>query len=106
MRYNKVEYSTAAGVYCTTPDVKLPFLHAGIFYQKDINHHYHVDNNKGKSDIVYDIIIVRDLMVHLDLTADFKRQVLQWDGATVHMEEPSSLLRQSFQLSARYMRWL
>ena len=25
MRYNKVDYSTTAGVYCTTHDVKLPF---------------------------------------------------------------------------------
>ena len=26
MRYNKVEYSTANGVYCTTHDFKVPFL--------------------------------------------------------------------------------
>ena len=25
---------------------------------------------------------------------DFKRQALQWDGATVHMKEPSGLLEQ------------
>ena len=37
------------------------------------------------------MIIDRDLMVQLGLTAAFKRQVLQWDGATVPMNEPSSL---------------
>ena len=40
------------------------------------------------------MIIGRDLMVHMSLTTDFKYQVLQWDGATVHMNDPSSLLRQ------------
>ena len=34
-------------------------------------------------------------MVQLGLTAYFKRQVLQWDGATVHVMEPISLLGQS-----------
>ena len=38
------------------------------------------------------MIIGRDLMVQLGLMADFKRQVLQWDGATVHMKEPRILL--------------
>ena len=38
------------------------------------------------------MIIGRDLMVQLGLTADFKRQVLQWDGTTVPMKEPSGLL--------------
>ena len=53
------------------------------------------------------MIIDHDLMVHLGLMADFKRQVLQWDGATVlNMEEPNSLIEQSFQLSARCAGWL
>ena len=34
-------------------------------------------------------------MVLLRLTADFKCQVLQWDGDTVPMKEPSGLLGQS-----------
>ena len=38
------------------------------------------------------MIICRDLMVQLGLTADFKRQVLQWDGTTVHMKEPRNLI--------------
>ena len=41
------------------------------------------------------MIIGRNLMVQIDTTDDFKRQVLQWDGATVHMKEPRSLLGQS-----------
>ena len=34
-------------------------------------------------------------MVHLSLTANYKRQVLQWGVATVHIKEPSSVLEQS-----------
>ena len=41
------------------------------------------------------MIIGRDLMVQLGLTADFKRQLLQWGGDTVHMKESSNLLGQS-----------
>ena len=38
------------------------------------------------------MIIERDLVVKLFLTSDFKRQFLQWDGATVPMKEPIGLL--------------
>ena len=31
------------------------------------------------------------MMVQLGLLANFKRQVLQWDGVTVHMKEPISV---------------
>ena len=41
------------------------------------------------------MIIVRDIMVQICLTSDFKCQVIQWDGATVHMKEPSGLIGQS-----------
>ena len=34
-------------------------------------------------------------MVQLGLTANFKRQVCQWDGATVNMKEPSRLREKS-----------
>ena len=33
-------------------------------------------------------------MVQLALTEKFKHQVLQWDGATVHMQVPSGLIGQ------------
>ena len=41
------------------------------------------------------MIIGRDLMVQIGITANFKRQVLQWDGATVHMKESIKFLGQS-----------
>ena len=41
------------------------------------------------------MIIGRDLMVQLVLISYFKRQFLQWDGATVPMKEPSGMLEKS-----------
>ena len=38
------------------------------------------------------MIIGHDLMLQLGLTEDFKRQALQWDGATVLMKEPIGLI--------------
>ena len=82
MRSNKVQYSTTAGVYCTTHDFKVPFCIPELSIIRIINHRFYVDNDKGESGIGYDMIIGRDLMVQIVLTTDFKRQVLQWDGAT------------------------
>ena len=79
-------------MYCNTHDVKVPFCIPEFSSSNIINHLFHGNNDKGKSGIGYDMIIGRDLMVQLGLTADFKRQVLQWDGATVHMKDPRSLL--------------
>ena len=59
--------------------------------------------NKGDSGIGYDMIICHDLMVQLGLMSNFKSQVIQWDGATVHMKEPIGLLRQ-YDLTKRNMR--
>ena len=70
---------------------------------KIINHRFHVDNYKDDSGIGCYMIICRDLMVHIGLKADFKRQVLQWDGANVHMKDLSSFLVQS-NLTKREMR--
>ena len=95
MQYNKVEYSTASGVYCTTHDVKVPFCMPEFSSNKIIYHCFHVDNDKRESGIGCDMIIGRDLMVHLGLMANFRRQVLQWDGATVYMKEPSNFLGKS-----------
>ena len=67
--YNKVDYSTAAGVYCTIYDVKLPVCIPELSSSNIINHRFHVDNDKGESGICYDMIIGRDLMVQLGLTA-------------------------------------
>ena len=49
------------------------------------------------------MIIGRDLMVQLGMTADFKFQFLQWDGTTLHMKDPSGLLGQS-DITKRKMR--
>ena len=89
---NKVEYGTAAGLYCTVHDVKIPLCMPEYYRSKIINHRFHVDNYKGELGIGYDIIIGRDMMVQLVLVAYFKHQVLQWDGAAVPMKEPSGLL--------------
>ena len=100
---NKVECITAAGVYYTTHDVKVPFCMTKFSSSKMINHRFHVDNNKGDSGIGYDMIIGRDLMVQIGPAAEFKHQVLQWDGATVHMKYPRNLLGQS-DITKRKMR--
>ena len=74
------------------------------FSGSKISHHrFHVYNDEGKSGIGYYMIIGRDLMVQLGLTADFKRQVLQWDSTTVHIKDPRNLIGQS-DLTKREMR--
>ena len=55
-------------------------------------HRFHVNKNEGESSIVYYIIICRDMMVQLCPSANFRRQFLQWDGATLPMKEPRNLL--------------
>ena len=86
IHYNKVEYGTAAGVYCMTHDVKVPFCMPNVSGRNIINHRLHVNNYKGESGLGYDMITGCDLMVQLGLMADFKRKLLQWDGATVHIK--------------------
>ena len=49
------------------------------------------------------MIIGHDLMVQLGLTDDFKCQVLQWDGASIHMKESRNLLGES-NITKREMR--
>ena len=86
MRSNKVEYSTSTEVYCMAHDVKVPFCMLDFSISNIINHRSYVDNDKVELNIGYGIIIGRDLMIQLGLTASFKRQVLHWDGATVYMK--------------------
>ena len=95
MRSNRVEYITAAGVYCTTHNVKVHFCMLEFSGSKIIDHCFHIENNEGESGIGYDMIIGRDMMVQLGLTTNFKHQLLQWDGTTVHMKDPRNLLGQS-----------
>ena len=86
MRSNKVENSTAPGLYCTTHDIKVTFFMTELSSIKIIEHWFHVDKDKGESVIGCDIIIGRDLMVKSGLSDDFKRQDLHWYGTTVPME--------------------
>ena len=89
---DKVEYGTAADVHCTTHDFKVPFCMPEFSISKIIDHRLHVNNNKGKSGIGYEMIIGHDLTVQLDLVDYFKHKVLQWDGNTVHIKEPRGML--------------
>ena len=63
---------------------------------KIILHQFQVDNNEGESEIGYDKIIGRELMVQLVLSIDFKSQVIQRDGVTVLMKELRGLLGQTY----------
>ena len=65
MRSNKVECSKVTGLYCKAHGVKVPFFMPEFSIRKIIFHHFHVDNNEGESVIEYDMIIGRDLMLHL-----------------------------------------
>ena len=86
MRSNNLEYSTSTGPYCTTHDINVPFFMLEFSISKIILHQFHVDNNEGELGVGYDMIIGRDLMVQLGLSANFKNEVLQWDGITVPMK--------------------
>ena len=78
-----------------THDDKVNFFMPEFSISKIINNRFCVDNDKGGSGIGYGMIIGRNLIVQLYLTANFKCQLLQWDGTTVHMKEPIGLLEKS-----------
>ena len=79
-----------------TNDVKGSFFMLEFSSNKIVNHRSHINNDKGGSGIKYDMIIGCGLMVQIGLMANFKHQVLQLDGTTVHMKEHSGLLGQSY----------
>ena len=76
MRSNKLEYSTAVGVYCMTHDAKATFCMLEFSSSEIIIHQLHV-KNRGDLVIGYYMIIVRNLMVQLVPTTEFKRQFLE-----------------------------
>ena len=41
------------------------------------------------------MLILRELMVQLGLSAAFKHKILHWDDVTITMKEPSSMLGKS-----------
>ena len=49
MLSNNVEYSTDAGLYCTTHDVKVPFCMSECSISKIILRRFHIDENKYES---------------------------------------------------------
>ena len=48
MSSNQVEYSTAAGPYCTTHNVQVPFCMPEFYGSKIISNYLHVDNSEEK----------------------------------------------------------
>ena len=62
---------------------------------KIVSHKFHVDNNEGESVIGYEIVIGRDLMLQLGLSAKFKYQALKCYGFTVTMKESNGLLEKT-----------
>ena len=63
MCYNKVEYSTPAGLYCMTHYIKVTFCIPEFSSSKIIERRFHVDNGKSESVIGYDMFIGCDLMI-------------------------------------------
>ena len=86
IKYNIVKSLTYTARCMTS---KCPFCMLDFSSRKIINHYFHVNNDRGKSGIDYDMIICCDMMVQIGLTSKFKHKVLQWDGATVHMKNPA-----------------
>ena len=84
-------------------DVKVPLCMPEFSISKMIEHCFHVNNDKGKSGIGYEIIIGHDLVVQLGLTVDLNCQLPQWDVATVPMKEPIVLIGKS-DTTSREMR--
>ena len=82
----KVEYSTAAGTYCTTHDVKLPFCIPDISISKIITHTFYVNNKEGDTGIGCDILIGQYLVVQLGKISDSKHNVIEWDSAVWPMK--------------------
>ena len=76
MRSNKLKYSAATGLHCTTHDVKVTFFVLEPSSSNIIEHRFHVNNDKFGSGIGYDMIIGHDLIVQLGLAYDFNNQFL------------------------------
>ena len=68
-----MEYSTVAGPYCPTHDVKVKFWISEFSISTIILHRFHIDKNEGESGIGHDMIIWRNLMVQLGFSSKFKR---------------------------------
>ena len=76
MRSNKLKYSAATGLHCTTHDVRVTFFVLDLSSSNIIEHLFHVNNDKFGSDIGYEMIIGSELIVQLGLAHDFNNQFL------------------------------
>ena len=74
--YNKVEYSIATGLYCTTQCVKVHFIMPCFSIYKIITYHFHIDNEEDGTGIGYEMIIGHDIMVQLVMMTGFRFKVL------------------------------
>ena len=81
-----MESIASAGLYFTTHGVNMSFVMPEFSSSRIINHHSHVNNDKGKPYICHEMLIGCALTVQLILLSDFKRQVLQWDGVNILMK--------------------
>ena len=54
-----------------------------------------------KANHALDMTWYRYLMVQLSLSDEFKRQIIQWYGATVTMKEPSGLIGKKYLTSLK-----
>ena len=89
---NKVKYITNDGPYKTTHNVKVTFIMIELSSRKIITHSLQIYNAQDDSGIVYDMIIVCELMVQLVLKDDFGRQILECNDTAITMKEPGNLL--------------
>ena len=98
-----IEYSITTELYCMENDFKVKFCMPEFSSSNIILSQFNVDNNKVELVIGYDMIIGRDLMVHIGLMNNFKRQVLQWYGTELSLKYPISILGQT-ELTSLEMR--
>ena len=94
LRDNKVEYSTVAGPYINTHDVKVPFNISELSGRKVITHCFHLDNGLVYAGIGYYTIIGRYLIVKLSLKASFGCQIMEWDNTVIPMKDSRKSLGQ------------
>ena len=59
---------------------------------KFISYQFCIDNDEGKSGIVYEMIMGHDLMIQIGLAANFKSNVLEWDDDVMQMKYTANLL--------------
>ena len=94
LRYNKVEYNTAYWLYKNTHDVKVPFSMPEFSNRKIITHCFHIENAQSGTGIVYEMIIVCELMEQIFLKASFGSQILEWGKTEITTKYPDNFLVQ------------